>query len=165
MCYELFDLFTRCCVCVPYLGHNFALSFVSKALSLKINFFPLHNMVYCSFTFNSHIGTYKADIIRGNYELFDLLTHSFVCFAHFWHKFGFSFMSVAQLSKSRFFYFTLYIAPLALSCLFENKNTISYVQRMIFFIYSLALVCAFHICGTSLHFPSCLTPNFQNQVF
>ena len=54
-------------------------------------------------------------------------------------------MSLAQLSKSSFFYFILYITPLPLSCLFENQNTISYDQGISFYIYSLACVCVPHL--------------------
>ena len=99
--YEDFDFLTRSCVCVPHSWEKISFSFVSLALSLKIRNFQFHIRA-CSVTVDSHARTQKSDITRASYELFDFLMQTCVFIPHLWHKFSFSFMHYAQLSKSRF---------------------------------------------------------------
>ena len=56
-------------------------------------------------------------------------------------------------------------ALLASIRMFEHKNPLSHELAMNFLILSHALMCAFLIYSTSLLFPSCLTRDFENQVF
>ena len=69
------------------------------------------------------------------------------------------------LSKYSFLNSISLIPPLALIHIFEHKNPISYERAMNVLIYSCVVVCGFLICGTTLVFPSMLTPRLSKSRF
>ena len=93
-------------------------------------------------SFDLHVCTQKSDITRASYGLLDLLTRSCVWLLYFWHKFSFSFMSLALSFKIPIFWFHIRACSISFdSHIWAQKSDITRTNYQLLDLLTRPCVC------------------------
>ena len=163
-CYELFNACGGSCPSLPGLWHYITFSCIPLSSSFVIEVLSSHVVAYI-LSFESRFETWKSDIIRLRYELFNAFGGSCPSLPCLWHYITFSFIRLISSLRIEISSYHVVAYIVSFDSRFQTRKSDIIGHAMTFIMHAVAHVPHYLVFDTILPFLSFLLPRDSELRF